>query len=83
VRLHRHSACLLNQCPLMELSLARTQYKGDDTPGAAVRQTGQGHYEAIDRERFFWPLERCCGKRDNYFGRAEPDTGAQQNQRWR
>jgi hypothetical protein len=65
----------------MELSLAQTQYKGDDTPGAAARQTAQGHYEAIDRERFFWPLERCCGKRDNYFGRAEPNTGAQQDQR--
>ena len=39
VRLHRHSVCLLNQCPLMELSLAQTHRKGEATPGSAPQQT--------------------------------------------
>jgi hypothetical protein len=38
VRLHRHSGCLLNQYPLMELSLTQTQHKGDVTPGFAPQQ---------------------------------------------
>ncbi len=39
VRLHRHSECLLNQCPLIELSLTQTHRKGDGTPGFAPQQT--------------------------------------------
>jgi len=38
VRLHRHSACLLNQWLPDEISLAQTQYKGDVTPDFAPQQ---------------------------------------------
>jgi hypothetical protein len=63
----------------MELSLAQTHRKGDVTPGFAPQQSDP---EAIDRRRFSWPLERRCGKRDNYYAHADPDTG-DPNQRWR
>jgi hypothetical protein len=41
VRLHRHAACLLNQCLPDELTLAQTQCKGDGTPAFAPQQMGR------------------------------------------
>src|SRR5476649_1623871 len=55
-----------------ELSLAQTQFKGEVTPGLAPQQSDP---EAIDRGLFLRPLERRCGKRDNYCAHADPDTG--------
>jgi hypothetical protein len=63
VRLHRHTACLLNQWLSNQLSLAQIPCKSDGTPGFALRQMEP---KPLIDSGILGPLERACGKRDNY-----------------
>jgi hypothetical protein len=74
MRLHRHAACLLNQWLPDEISLAQTRDKGDVTPAFAPQQIAP---EAFDWRWYFCPLERPCGKRDNYWAFAKTDDRAE------